>query len=139
RRTVRRPLPSARKSRRIRVPIPLADAEIEPPPGEEIKGCRLLRQQHRIVPGQHDHRRSEAQRSGACAEPSQQVERRRDLAVAGKMVLDDKGAVKAERLGLDVVLDEIAKSLAAIEFGTVTWRMPMLTASVSSAATGICH
>ena len=38
------------------------------------------------------------------------------------MVLDDKGAVKAERLGLDVVLDEIAKSLAAIEFGTAASR-----------------
>ena len=33
------------------------------------------------------------------------------------MVLDDKGAVKAERLGLDVVVDEVAKPLAAVEFG----------------------
>ena len=32
-------------------------------------------------------------------------------------MLDDKGAVKAERLGVDDILDEIAKSLAAVEFG----------------------
>jgi hypothetical protein len=51
------------------------------------------------------------------AEPSEQVQGRRDLAVAGKVVLDDKGAVKAERLRLDVVLDEIAKSFAAVELG----------------------
>ena len=75
------------------VAIALADAEIEPAPGEKIEGCRLLRQQHRIVPGQHDDRRSEPQAPGARAEPGQQVERRRDLAVAGKMVLDDKGSV----------------------------------------------
>jgi hypothetical protein len=33
------------------------------------------------------------------------------------MMLDDKGAVKPERLGLDVILDEIAISFAAVEFG----------------------
>ena len=32
-------------------------------------------------------------------------------------MLDDKGAVKAERLGVDDILDEIAKSLTAVEFG----------------------
>jgi hypothetical protein len=47
----------------------------------------------------------------------QQVERRRDLAITGTVMLDDKGAVKAERLGIDDILDEIAKSLAAAEFG----------------------
>ena len=31
------------------------------------------------------------------------------------MVLDDKGAVKAERLGLDIVFDEVAEPLAAVE------------------------
>jgi hypothetical protein len=69
------------------------------------------------VPGQYDDRSSEPQPPGARAKPSQQVEGRGDLAVTGKVVLDDKGAVKAERLGLDVVFDEIAKSLAAVEFG----------------------
>jgi len=47
----------------------------------------------------------------------QQVERRRDRAIAGTVMLDDKGAAKAERLGVDDILDEIAKSLAAVEFG----------------------
>ena len=99
------------------IPVALTDAEIEPAPGEEIEGCRLLRQQHRIVPWQHDDRCSKPQPAGARAEPGQQVERRGDLAIAGKMMLDDKGAVIAERLGFDVVLDEIAKSFAAVEFG----------------------
>ena len=31
------------------------------------------------------------------------------------MVLDDKGAAKAERLGLDIVLDKVAEALAAVE------------------------
>ena len=35
------------------------------------------------------------------------------------MVLDDKGAAKPERLGLDVVFDEVAKSFAAVEFAGV--------------------
>src|SRR6516165_355238 len=38
------------------------------------------------------------------------------------MMLDDKGAVKAERFGLDIVFDEVAKSLAAIELGAATPR-----------------
>ena len=38
------------------------------------------------------------------------------------MVLDDKGAVKAERLGLDVVFDEIAEAFAAVELGAAAPR-----------------
>src|SRR6202011_3982742 len=95
------------------VPITLANTEIEPASGKKIEGCGLLRQQYRIVPGQHDDRRPEPQPAGARAEPGQQVERRGDLAIPGEMVLDDKSAVKAECLGLDVILDEIAKSFAA--------------------------
>ena len=74
------------------------------------------------MPGQHDHRGAEPQPSGAGAEPGQQVERRRDLAIAGEMMLDDKGAVKPERLGLDVVFDEIAKPFAAVELGSAAPR-----------------
>ena len=39
----------------------------------------------------------------------------RDLAEAGEMVLDHEGAVVAERLGLDVVFDVVAKALTAVE------------------------
>jgi len=35
------------------------------------------------------------------------------------MMLDDKGAVKAEPLGLDIVLYEIAKPLGAVKFRRV--------------------
>ena len=63
-------------------------------------------------------------RSRRVRAPSQvkQVDRRRDLAIAGEMVLDDKGAVKAERFRLDVVIDEIAEALAAVEFGAAAPR-----------------
>src|SRR5947208_12257645 len=70
------------------------------------------------MPRQYDYSRAEAQPARAGAEPSQQIEGGRDLAVAGEVVLDDKGAVKAERLGLDVVFDEITEPLAAVELGT---------------------
>src|ERR1700756_5255003 len=53
----------------------------------------------------------------AGAEPSQQVEARRHLAEAGKVVLDEKRAVIAERLGLDIILDEVAEALAAVGVG----------------------
>src|SRR5215472_6076673 len=53
----------------------------------------------------------------AGAEPGQQIEARRDLAEAGEMVLDEKRAVIAQRLGLDIVVDEIAKTLTAIGIG----------------------
>src|SRR5215467_443217 len=99
------------------VPVPLADTEIEPPPRQEIEGCRLLRQQHGIVPRQYCYCRAQSQPAGAGAKPGQQVERGRYLTEAGEMVLDDEGAVEAERLGLDVVVDEIPEPLAAIELG----------------------
>jgi hypothetical protein len=48
-------------------------------------------------------------------EPEQaRIEARRDLAEPGEMVLNDKRAVKAERLGLDIVLDPLAEALAAV-------------------------
>jgi hypothetical protein len=33
------------------------------------------------------------------------------------MMLDDKSAVKPERLGFDIVFDKITKSFTAVEFG----------------------
>ena len=47
------------------VPIALADAEIEPAAGNQIERRRLLGEQHRIVPGQHDDGGAEPQRG--CA------------------------------------------------------------------------
>jgi hypothetical protein len=69
------------------------------------------------MPGEYDNRSSEPEPAGTRAEPGQQVESRGDLPVAGEMVFDDKGAVKPERLGLDIVFDKITKSFAAVEFG----------------------
>src|SRR5712691_8171830 len=74
------------------------------------------------MPGQHNHRCTKPQSERARAEPSQEVERGRDLAIAREVVLDDKGAVKTERFGLDVVFDEIAVPFAAVEVGTAAPR-----------------
>src|SRR5215467_9549522 len=54
---------------------------------------------------------------GAGAEPGQQAETRRHLSKAGEMVLDKKGAVIAEGLGFDIVLDELAETLTAVGVG----------------------
>src|SRR5262249_19062386 len=100
----------------------LADAEIEPSPGQEIEGRGLLCQQHRVMPWQHDDRRAQTQRTRARSEPGQEIERGRNLTVAREVVLDDERAVQAERFRLDVVFDEIAKSFAAVEFRTTAPR-----------------
>src|SRR5215469_3132608 len=59
----------------------------------------------------------------ASAEPGQEIEARRDLAEAGEVVLDEKGAVIAERFCLDIVLDELAEALAAIGVGAAAPRL----------------
>ena len=53
------------KTLELAVPVALADAEIEAAAGDQIERRRLLGEQHRIVPGQHHHRRAEPQRLGA--------------------------------------------------------------------------
>src|SRR3989442_738366 len=71
------------------------------------------------VAGPHPERRAGGL-SGRRAPPRQQVQRGRHLAEPGEVVLDEKGADEAERLGLDVELDEIAKAGAAVGVGTAT-------------------
>src|SRR5882724_13275147 len=74
------------------------------------------------MPGQHDDCRAEPQPPGARAEPGQQVEGRGDLPITGEVVFDDKAAVKPQRLGLDIVFDEITKPLATVELGAAAPR-----------------
>jgi hypothetical protein len=99
------------------VPVALADAEVEPAAGEQIDRRRLLGQQHGVVPGQGHDGRAQAQRGSASADPGQEIERRGDLAESGEVVLDDERGVVAELLGLDVVVDEVAKARAAVDVG----------------------
>src|SRR5262249_8908118 len=73
-------------------------------------------------PWQHHDSGAETQPARARSDPSQEIERGRHLTVAGEVVLHDERAVKAQRLRLDVVVDEIAKSLAAVEFRTTAPR-----------------
>src|SRR5262249_14461117 len=98
--------------------VAFADTEIEPAAGQQIEGRGLLGEQHRVVPGQHQDGGAEAQLPGAGAEPGQEVETGRDLAEPGEVMLDEKRAVIAERLGFDIVVDELAKTLTAVAVGT---------------------
>src|SRR3989442_9222810 len=110
------------EARELVVPIALADPEIEPAPGQEIERRGLFRQQHRVVPWQHHDSGAETQPARARSDPGQEIERGRHLTVAREVVLHDERAVQAQRLRLDVVVDEIAKSLAAVEFRTTAPR-----------------
>src|SRR5439155_19778117 len=65
------------------VAVSLADAEIEAAAGQEIEGGGLFGQEHRVMPRQYDYSRAEGHPARAGAEPCQQVEGGRDLAVAG--------------------------------------------------------
>src|SRR5271170_5383640 len=103
--------------------IALADAEIEPSARQQIESRGLLGQQHGIVPGQDQYRRAEPQMPRAGAEPGQQIEAGRNLAKAGEMMFDKKCAVIAQRLGLDIVVDEIAEALAAVGIRTGSSRL----------------
>jgi len=97
------------------VAVALADAEFEPAARQQVDGGRLLGEQHRVVPRQHHHGGAEPQGLGARGQPGQQSETGRDLAEPGEMVLDHEGAVKAQRLGFNIIFDEIAKPLGTIE------------------------
>src|SRR5262249_30587290 len=98
----------------LAVAIALADAEVEAAAGDEIERRRLLGEQHWIVPGQHDDAGAEPQGRGAHGERREQHQRRRHLVPAGEVVLDQEGRAVAERLGLDIVVEPVAKALAGL-------------------------
>ena len=85
------------------------------------------------MPRQDCYGRAQSQPARTGAKPGQQVERGRYLTEAGEMVLDDEGAVEAERLGLDVVVDEIPESFAAVEFAAAAPRCGVTLASCATA------
>ena len=97
------------------VAVTLAGAEIEPAAGEQIDGGGLLGEQYRIVPGQHQHRGAESQGLGLCRHPGEQRQAGGNLAEAGEMMFDQEGRVIAERLGLDVIVDELLVALPGID------------------------
>ncbi len=99
------------------VAVALADAEIEPSAGEQIDGRGLLGEQNRIVPRQHQHGGAKPQGLSLCRHPGEQREAGGDLAEACEVVFNQKGRVIAERLGLDIVVDELAVAVAGIHIG----------------------
>ena len=98
------------------VAVALADAEIEPAARQQVEGRGLLGEQHRIVPRQHGDRRSQPDPFGPGRQIGQQIERRRDLARAGEVMLDQEDAVVAETLGLLDQVDQLAVALAVRGF-----------------------
>jgi hypothetical protein len=64
------------------------------------------------VPWQHYDRCAEADPLGAGCQIGEQAHRRRDLAKAGKVVLDQKDARKTELLRLDHIVDEVVIGVA---------------------------
>ena len=62
-------------------------------------------------------------RRGARRHPGEQVEARRHLAEAGEMMLDHEARRIAERLRLDVVVDEVAKARAEVEVWPAALRL----------------
>src|SRR6185503_10419977 len=81
------------------------------------------------------HRGAEPQRRGPRADPREEVQRRRDLAEAGEVVLDEERAVIAERLRLDVVLDEVLEARRAVDVGAASPRLRAAEQSESHAVT----
>ena len=59
------------------------------------------------MPGQDDDGGAQPNALGARGQIGEQAHRRRDLAKAGEMVLDQKDARKPELLGFDDVIDEV--------------------------------
>jgi hypothetical protein len=95
------------------VAVALADAEIEPAARQQIQRRNLLRQQHRVVPGQHEDRRTEAKARRTSRDKGQERESRRDLADTGKMMLGHEARMETERFGLDIGLDEMEEAFGA--------------------------
>ncbi len=99
---------------KLAVTITLADTEIEAAARQKIKRCGLFSQQHRIVPGRHDDRRTQTQGGRAGRERCQQHQCRRDLIPSAEMMLDRETGMKAQSLGLDVEVEVIEKALPGI-------------------------
>src|SRR6516164_2949476 len=94
--------------------IAFANAKIEAAAGNQIERCRLLREQHRVVPRQHHHRRTKPQSRGAHGEGGQQHQRRRDLIPAGEMMFDQKARNETESLRRDIEVEIVAEALTGL-------------------------
>jgi len=78
------------KTLELAVPVALADTEIEAAARDQVERRRLLGEQHRIVPRQHHHRRTEPQPRCAHGKRREQHQRRRHLVPAGEMMLNQE-------------------------------------------------
>ncbi len=87
----------------LRMPVALSDTEVKTSPGEKIEGRRTLGQQHRVMPWQHEHRRSHPYRRRACGDPTKEIQRRRNLPKAREVMLDQERGVEAEPVGFTLI------------------------------------
>jgi hypothetical protein len=92
--------------------VTLADAEIEAAVRQQIEGRRLLGDQDRIVPRQHNDGGAETYPLGSGGQIGEKAHRGRDLAKPGEVVFDQKDARKAELFGFGYVIDKIVIGVA---------------------------
>ena len=95
--------------------VALADAEIDPPAGQQVERRDLLGDQHRIVPRQHDHRGAEPDVLGARREIGEHRHRGGHLALAGEVMLDHEELLEAEPVGFGHIVDEALVALAVLQ------------------------
>lgn len=75
------------------------------------------------MPRKHQDRRSQAQRRRPRAYPREEIQRRGNLAKAGKVMLDKKSAVISQRFRFNITLDEFPEPGAAIVAGATSPRL----------------
>src|SRR5260370_3056743 len=76
-----------------------------------------------MAAGRNGHRRAQPKCIRARGDEWEEAQRRRDLAEPGEVVLDEERAAEAERLRLDVVVDELPEPHAAIHVGAASLRL----------------
>ena len=86
----------------LRVPVALADAEVDAAARDHVQRRRLLGEQDGVVPWQDHDARPQAKRRGAGGDARLQHQRRRDLVPAAEVMLDQERGLEPQRLGLDV-------------------------------------
>src|SRR4029077_11613909 len=102
------------KSFELAMAIAFTDAKIAATARNQIERCRLFREQQRIWPRQHHHRRSKAQSRGAHGERGQEHQRRRNLVPAREMMFDRKARHETEPLRRDIEVEIVAETLPAL-------------------------
>jgi hypothetical protein len=97
------------------VAVALAYPQVDPAARYHVQRRGLLGEQDRVVPGQHQHPRLQAQGRRAGGDTRLQHQRGRHLVPAAEVVLDQERRLEPQRLGLDVELHVVADRLRGVD------------------------